>query len=121
MTSASSARPNETATADLPAAVAPTTATIRLADTAKGYGRRTAIGGNVHRRRVLLATALIAGCATTGLIATTSAGAGPAAPSFSTPTVANFWTPGFEPDLAQDQSPHSGAPIYETWPNGFST
>src|SRR5438874_849033 len=97
-----------------------TTATIAGVGTAKGYGRRTAEGGNVHRRRVLLVTALIAGGATTGLLTTTSAGAGQAAPTFGTPAVANFWVPGFEPDVAVDRSPGSH-PLYTTWPNGFST
>src|SRR5947199_4768973 len=119
-TSPSSACASATASADLPAAVAPTTATIAGVGTAKGYGRPTAEGGNVHRRRVLLVTALIAGGATTGLLTTTSAGAGQAAPTFGTPAVANFWVPGFEPDVAVDRSPGSH-PLYTTWPNGFST
>jgi hypothetical protein len=74
----------------------------------------------VQRRRYMLAAALVGGCVTTAVIASSSAGAGAAAPTFGTPVVANFWTPGFEPDVAQDKSPGS-APIYETWPNGFST
>jgi hypothetical protein len=95
-------------------------ARIRVVATAKGYCRRTVEGGIVRRRRILLATALIAGCATTGLVATTTAGAGQATPSFGTPVAANFWVPGFEPDVAIDRSPGSH-PLYTTWPNGFST
>ena len=49
-------------------------------------------------------------------------GAHAAAPGFATPTMADPFRPGFEPDVAIDTSPTSGrGQIYSSFPFGFST
>src|SRR4051794_31788644 len=78
-------------------------------------------GGIVHRRRILLAAVMLAGGATAGLLASTSAGATPAGPTFGTPAVVNPWLPGNEPDVAVDKSASGKGLLYTSWPNGFST
>src|SRR5437764_9203547 len=103
-TSPSSACARSSASPDFPAAVGPTTATTGERGTAKGYGRATAQkGGIVQRRRILLAAALATASATVGLVTTSNAGAGPAAPTFGTPSVVDHWVPGNEPDVTADR------------------
>ena len=68
------------------------------------------------QRRVLFATLAMA------MLAVAPSPAHAASPGFATPTMADAFRPGFEPDVAIDTSPTAGrGQIYTSMPFGFST
>jgi hypothetical protein len=75
-------------------------------------------------RRVLPAVLLCGGTLVPASVAVSQAGAAPAGArvTFATPVVVNEFTPGYEPDLAIDNShgPYRGA-AYVSMPEGFTT
>lgn len=76
----------------------------------------------MRRRVVLVVSLLTVGAASFGFVTPGSAATSGSAVGFASPTVVNEFVPGFEPDVAVDNSgTTSRGRLYSSWPNGFST